>query len=286
MPKGQLDINGYDAFERYGMSMDSAALSALMTPAGNKENLHTVSRVMHGQRVSKNVVRKASRQLTIVFQICAKSEEDFFAKYELFCEEVLDKGFMTITTSFQKKSYRVEYNACQQFAQYMRGIAKFTLKLTENDPTDRDLIYTISTWDGFELRNNNNGSVGTSVGKCQENGTIKYEMGGSVDRNGFFVRVRPIAKYDGNDIDPEVSMYIVNKYGEHMIPAAGPYRNYMQFMADRNVPIDGNGDNLIRMDAKCGSVVKLSLSFHLVGELKDAGVDIGGGEFKPLSDEN
>ena len=139
MPKGQLYINGYDAYTRWGMSMDSSALSALMTPSANKENLHTSSRTANGQKVSRSVMRVAPRQLTVIFQICAKTEAQFFAYYESFCKE-LAKGYLYVETEFQPNvCYRFEYNGCNQFSQFMRGIGKFTLKLTENDPTDRAL---------------------------------------------------------------------------------------------------------------------------------------------------
>ena len=37
MPQEELFINGKDAYTTWGISMDDTALSALMTPAPNKE---------------------------------------------------------------------------------------------------------------------------------------------------------------------------------------------------------------------------------------------------------
>lgn len=139
MPHGQLYINGQDAHDTWGISMDTASLSALMTPPGMKSNIVTSSRLQHGQKVSTANPRMAARQLTLTIQLTATTEAEFFTKYESFCQE-LATGFLEIGTSFQPNTlYRMEYNSCNQFTQFQRGIAKFTLKLTENDPSDREI---------------------------------------------------------------------------------------------------------------------------------------------------
>lgn len=146
MPHGQLYINGLDAYDEWGMSMDGTALSSLMTPAGMKGNIKASSRLSHGARVVNlqqdgslyPPPRLDSRQLTLTVQFTARTEEDFFDRYASFCQTVLYGGFLDIETSFQPGTvYHMEYNSCQQFTQFMRGYAKFVLKLTENDPSDR-----------------------------------------------------------------------------------------------------------------------------------------------------
>lgn len=135
---GRLTINGKDAKATWGMSLDSKGLSALLTPPGAKENVKNSSRAMHGTTVMRNNPRMAARTITVVVQFCAKTEEVFWDRYLSFCEE-LKTGFLDIETIYQKDVvYRMEYNSCTQFTEFCRGIAKFTLKLTENDPSDRD----------------------------------------------------------------------------------------------------------------------------------------------------
>lgn len=135
MPTGELFINGADAYT-WGMSMDTSSLSALMTPAGMKENIRNSSRVQHGERVIINP-KKAARSVTVTFQITAKTQELFFQRYNRLCQE-LDKGYLDIKTKYQPTVvYHFEYNSCSQFTQFMRGIAKFSLKLTEYDPSNR-----------------------------------------------------------------------------------------------------------------------------------------------------
>ena len=134
---GQLTINGQDAYTTWGMTLESSSLSALMTPAPMKENLHSESRLAHGKTVTANIPRMAARTVTLILQLTARTEEDFFTRYAAFCEE-LATGFLDIETAYQPGTVsHFEYLSCTQFTQFMRGIAKFTLKLTENDPSDR-----------------------------------------------------------------------------------------------------------------------------------------------------
>ena len=48
---GELFINGKDAYTTWGISMDDTSLSALMTPAPNKDLVENKSRLEHGKRV-------------------------------------------------------------------------------------------------------------------------------------------------------------------------------------------------------------------------------------------
>ena len=86
MLEGQLKINGKDAYETWGISMD---------------------------------------------------DTQFFARYASFCE-LLAKGILNIETSFQPGVvYHCLYQSCSQFSQFMRGIGKFVLRITEMDPNNR-----------------------------------------------------------------------------------------------------------------------------------------------------
>lgn len=140
MPRNELKINGIDAYEQWGVSLSDTALSALMTPASNKAFISNKSRLEHGKRVVVNDVKLDERSVTIAINLTAKNEEDFFAKYEAFCNEVLAVGDLTIWTKYQPLVlYRMIYESCSQFSQFMRGIGKFSLKLTEPNPNNRSL---------------------------------------------------------------------------------------------------------------------------------------------------
>lgn len=135
---GKLTINGKDAWSTWGMSMDSKGLSALMTPAGMKDNVKNSSRNLNGERVIRGNAKKKARNVSLIVQFSAKSQTEFLTRYMSFCQE-LETGFLNISTSFQPGVvYRMEYRDCMQFMEYGGlGLAKFTLKLVENDPSDR-----------------------------------------------------------------------------------------------------------------------------------------------------
>lgn len=137
MPKGELFINGVDAYTEYGVSMQSSGLSALMTPPPNKEVIENKSRQEHGKRVINSNPKIDERDLTLPIHITAKSKEDFLTKYGKFCE-VLATGSLEISTSYQSEVvYRTIYLSCSQFAEYRLGLAKFTLRLNEPNPSNR-----------------------------------------------------------------------------------------------------------------------------------------------------
>ena len=139
MLKGQLYINGKDAYLTWGIFLDETALSALMTPAPNKEFISNKYRSKDGKSVIKHNPRLDERE--IPFQslfLVTKDSDTFLMNYARFCEEVLAKGELVIRTRFQPNVwYRCIYLSCTQFSQCIREMAKFSLKLNEPDPSDR-----------------------------------------------------------------------------------------------------------------------------------------------------
>lgn len=138
MPKGELFINGLDAYERWGVSLSDTALSALMTPSPQKKFISSKSRLKDGKSIVVNNPKVDERSVSIAIHLIARNEAEFFSNYEKFCNEVLAKGYLTIETKYQQGViYKMEYENCSQFSQFMRGIAKFTLKMTEPNPNNR-----------------------------------------------------------------------------------------------------------------------------------------------------
>ena len=68
--------------------MDDTALSALMTPAPSKAFIENKSRLEHGKRVITSSPKKDERSLTLQINLTAATKEEFFARYESFCEEL------------------------------------------------------------------------------------------------------------------------------------------------------------------------------------------------------
>ena len=137
MLKGQLKINGKDAYLTWGISMDDTSLSTLMTPPSVKQYITNDDRTKHGKEYLHTPVYVESRDLTLQLNLTAKDEEQFFTRYASFCD-VLAKGVLDIETSYQKGIiYHCVYQSCSQFSQFMRGIGKFVLRVTEMNPNNR-----------------------------------------------------------------------------------------------------------------------------------------------------
>ena len=138
MTKGQLYINGEDAYLTWGIFLDETALSTLMTPAPNKEFMSNKYRSKDGKTVIKHNPRLDEREITLPFNMTAKDSDTFMTNYARFCEDVLAKGKLVIRTQFQPNVwYRCIYLSCTQFSQFIQEMAKFSLKLNEPDPSDR-----------------------------------------------------------------------------------------------------------------------------------------------------
>lgn len=149
---GDVTINNYDAFTRWGVNLEDGALSALMTPAPMKEFIESKSRVAHGKKIITKAPKVDAREVTLPFHIMAKTKEEFFDKYNLFCEEVLKPGAFTLKTKYQPQRtkivggvaqtipevvYHLVYLSCTQFSQYDQRLGRFSLKVAEPDPTNR-----------------------------------------------------------------------------------------------------------------------------------------------------
>lgn len=134
---GNCMINGKDAKLEWGLSLSDGGLSALMTPPPNKAYVSNKSRLEHGARTISDNAKMDERSITIPFHIIAKSKAEFYAKYESFCEE-LAKGTLDIEIVYQpNKVYHLLYNSCSQFGEYSQEMAKFSLKVTEPNPSNR-----------------------------------------------------------------------------------------------------------------------------------------------------
>ena len=136
--KEKLIINGENADEKCGSSLGESSLSELMTPPANKAFIENESRLQHGKQILVANPKVEARNLTLQLNLTAATKSAFFDKYNLFCKEVLATGVLNIETGYQEEVvYKTIYVSCSQFSQFMQGIAKFSLKLIEPDPSDR-----------------------------------------------------------------------------------------------------------------------------------------------------
>ena len=140
MARGELFINGQDAYTTWGVSLDEQGLSKLMTPAPHKQPVQNKNMAMDGTHIVGQVGHKDVRTVSLPMHITASSRSDFLTKYAAFCA-VLDTGWLHISTSYEPgKVYHFIYVDCQQFSEFVLEMAHFTLTLSEPDPTSRTAI--------------------------------------------------------------------------------------------------------------------------------------------------
>lgn len=131
-------INGVDIYKQYGAFIDAQGISALLTPPAQKDRLQYNSRLQHGKQVDTTHNRLADRDLTLTLTITARDEAQFLDRYAAFCE-LLKAGTLNISTNiYSDVVYRCNYISCTQFTQFYTQMAKFSLKLNEPNPSDRD----------------------------------------------------------------------------------------------------------------------------------------------------
>lgn len=131
-----------DTYEQWGVSFSDGAISALLTPAGNKAPVENESRLEHGKRVIKTrtYVKNKDRDLNLEMHLSARNKSDFFTKYDALCQQVFDNGFIDILSVFiADRVYKVTYDDCSQFRAFINGLAKYTLKVNEPNPKDRSI---------------------------------------------------------------------------------------------------------------------------------------------------
>lgn len=135
---GELFINNVDTYTAYGMSLEDGGLERLMTPAPNKQPVTNKNVVTDGAGVvDVTVGHKDERTVSVPFHIIAADQSDFLTKYAAFCA-VLNNGNLAIRTKWQPNVvYHFIYIDCQQYQQFIGGMAKFTLSLYEPNPSNR-----------------------------------------------------------------------------------------------------------------------------------------------------
>ena len=138
---GDLFINGKDAYTTWGIYPEKGALAALMTPAPMKSYISNATPLTHGETVADAAValpKVDKRTVQIPLVLAAPNETLFFSRYSSFMNE-LRGGKVDVSTRYESGVvYHMFYLSCSTFAQYNGTLAKFSLKLNEPNPMNRN----------------------------------------------------------------------------------------------------------------------------------------------------
>lgn len=137
--KGELLINGKDAWTEWGMKMGYGFLDAIDAPLPMKEYIENESRLEHGKRIITENAKVDSRNFTLEFTITGSTESDYRAKKKAF-ESELYKGPMTVQIpKLNNEVYRLVYlgKSISYGLSLGRCFGKFSAKFEEPNPTNR-----------------------------------------------------------------------------------------------------------------------------------------------------
>lgn len=130
-------INGKNAKSEWGILTTGNTLSALLAPVSLKDRVSNESRLEHGKRTDNSNPKVAARELNLEIQMTARSPEQFYARHDAFCAELIKGRIEMYLSDRPTVIYHFDYNSCSQYTQFRRGMATLALKLTEPNPNDR-----------------------------------------------------------------------------------------------------------------------------------------------------
>lgn len=137
--KGELIINGKDAWTQWGVNMGEGFIDTLDAPLPMKEYIENESRLEDGKRVLTSNVKKDSREITLSFTITGTSESDYRSKKKAF-ETELYNGALTISVpKISGDVYHLIYTSknVSYGLSLDRCFGNFSAKFEEPNPSDR-----------------------------------------------------------------------------------------------------------------------------------------------------
>lgn len=137
--KGELIINGIDAFENWGVNMGKGFISNLCGIVALKEFIENESRLEHGKRVLVLNPKLSSRDVVLPFTIMGSSRADFKIKKNAFFDELYN-GKITIKIPNESDNvYHLIYTG--KSIQYLQNksmtFAELSAKFIEPNPSNR-----------------------------------------------------------------------------------------------------------------------------------------------------
>lgn len=137
--KGELLINGKDAWTTWGVCMGEGFLDSIDAPVPMKDYIENESRLEHGKRIITENAKVDSRNFTLEFTIMGSTESDYRAKKKAF-ESELYKGPITVQIpKLNSEVYRLVYlgKSISYGLSLNRCFGKFSSKFEEPNPANR-----------------------------------------------------------------------------------------------------------------------------------------------------
>lgn len=137
--KGDLIINGKDAWETWGVNMGEDFLNVIDGFAPMKDYIENDSRLEHGKKTIVFEPKVASRDITLQFTIKGATELDFRAKRKAFEEEMRGGKVNVVIPSLGAEIYKLIYlgKSVAYAMNITRTFCTISAKFEEPNPMDR-----------------------------------------------------------------------------------------------------------------------------------------------------
>lgn len=136
------DDTSYVDIATFGVTLIRGWREALLTPPPIKSLITNDSRLSNGVSViakSENI-KLDKRDLSLQFFLEGKNTVDYLSKYESFLTKIAYSGQFCLKVPCLGKVYKLVYSQCSKFGDYGLKKGNFTLKLTEYNPSDREIL--------------------------------------------------------------------------------------------------------------------------------------------------
>lgn len=139
MSRYTLKINGRDAREAFGVIPGTKVLAALMAPPETKEPIVNSSRLSDGVQITvpTGSHRYKERDVNLDVAITASNILVLFARLNGLMGELRKPVVEVIFNRLPFQKFKLCYKGCTQYTQFNGRLAKFVLRFTEPDPTNR-----------------------------------------------------------------------------------------------------------------------------------------------------
>jgi hypothetical protein len=135
---GAVDAQGnpvewIDVWDAYGVGLEDGALDALMGFRPNKEPIVSKNVTVNGSFYVTGAGLVDERTVNVPFHIVAKNKTDFLYKRNDFYEAIRG-GLLTFKIEKPvQATYKLYYESCNQYTQFLNGMAKFMLTMYESN---------------------------------------------------------------------------------------------------------------------------------------------------------
>lgn len=136
------DDNKYEDLNNYGVTLTRGWREALLTPTGIKDLVTNDNRLEHGVAVVAvaDYIKKNKRDVSLPFFLEGDTQQDYLTKYENFLNKIAYSGEFCLKVPCLKRVFKLVYTSCSKFGDYGLKKSNFTLKLTEYNPNNREVI--------------------------------------------------------------------------------------------------------------------------------------------------